>query len=185
MNEHMHSNGQPGTAAMASSVLATLKDELDALVRLRGRFDDHVVALRKRDKEQLDEATNRTNDEVNALARLKNTRDRKLRLLGRVLHLDTDEVSVDEVVRRLDGEQETARTAVEIRRLREEIRSEALTAQSRCRDVEFALEHAVHLGRDLLQALKGEPSTASTRVYTPSGDAVESSGASSFLNRVG
>ena len=176
---------QPGPEALASSLLTTLEEEYDALVRLRGHFDDHILALRRREKAGIEEAANRTNDEVNLLARLKQTRDRKMRLLGRVLQMDAEEATLDNLVSRLGAKTPTTEAAEELRRRREAIRREALRTRQRCRDLEFALEYAVHLGRDLLHALHGAAPSGSTKVYTSHGGTKESSGTTSFVNKVG
>lgn len=176
---------QPGPDALATSLLSTLQEEYDALVRLRGHFDEHILALRERRKEGIDEATHRTNDEISTLARLKQQRDRKMRLLGRVLRIDGDRPTIEEVAHRLDSEASTNDAARDIRRLQGSIRTEAVRTRARCHDLGFALEYAVHLGRDLLQALQGMSPTGATKVYTPKGGAVESSGTSSFVNKVG
>lgn len=175
----------PGPEALASSLLATLKDEFASLVRLRGHFDEHILALREREKARIDEATHRTNDEINVLAKLKHQRDRKMRLLGRVLRVEEDHPTIEAVAQKLHETELTTEAAVEIRRLRRNIRAEAVRTRKRCLDLEFALEYAVHLGRDLLQVLQGMSPAGSSKVYTPKGGAIESSGTSSFVNKVG
>lgn len=185
MNDQATQTTPPGPEAMVSSLIATLQDEYDSLARLLGHFDDHILALRSREKEGIDEATHRTNDEISVLANLKNQRDRKLRLLGRVLHVEGDHTTIEDVSRRLDADEATAEAAETIRRLRRDIWAEAVRTRKRCHDLAFALEYAVHLGRDLLQALQGSPSAGTTKVYTPKGGAIESPGTSSFVNKVG
>ncbi len=184
MTEKITQPTQPGPEALASSLIATLQDEYESLVRLRGHFDDHILALRQREKDGIDEATHRTHDEINVLANLKNQRDRKMRLLRRVLRLEGEQSTIEDVCGRLDAEETAAEGTAEIRRLRREIRAEAVRTRKRCRDLEFALEYAVHLGRDLLQALQGTSPAVATKVYTPKGGAIESAG-NSFVNKVG
>lgn len=174
-----------GPAALASSLVDTLQEEHDSLVRLRGHFDAHILALRHREKADITEATHETNDEINRLAGLKHQRDRKLRLLGRVLRVEGDPATIEDITETLGASDETAENARAIQRLRAQIRREAKRTQRRCRDLEFALEYAVLLGRDLLQVLQGMAPAAATKVYTPKGGAVESSGSATFVNRIG
>lgn len=174
-----------GPAALASSLVATLREEHESLVRLRSHFDAHILALRNREKEGIDTATHETNDEISVLARLKQQRDRKLRLLGRVLRLQDADADLDTVTEALTRDVATKEQAEELAGLRADIRREAENTQKRCRDLEFALEFAVHLGRDLLQVLQGIAPASSTKVYTPKGGAVESSGSPAFVNKVG
>lgn len=179
------SSPQQGPAALASALLETLEEEHEALARLGDHFDAHILALRERRHDQLDEATNRTNDEINTLAKLKQTRDRKMRLLGRVLQIDSAPAGMDDVSAALRGDTATVSVAEEIRAARERIRQQALRTQKRCRDLEFALEYAVHLGRELLQTVQGIDSSGTGKVYTSRGGAVESNPHRSFVNRTG
>lgn len=185
MNQPMTSSPQAGPEALAGSLLETLKDEFASLCRLRGHFDDHILALRTREKNGIDEATHRTNDEINLLAGLKHQRDRKMRLLGRVLRIEAVDPTIEELAERLSAGEATAEAGAEILRLRRNIRAEAVRTSNRCRDLEFALEYAVHLGRDLLQVLQGVSPAGATSVYTPGGGTVDASRTSSFVNRVG
>lgn len=185
MNDAPAQTNSQGPAALATSLLETLEEEHEALARLGDHFDAHILALRERRHEQLDEATNRTNDEINALAKLKQTRDRKMRLLGRVLQVDATPATVDDVSTALQQDAATITIAEEIRGARERIRTQALRTQKRCRDLEFALEYAVHLGRELLQTVTGIDSSGSGKVYTSRGGAVESTPHRSFVNRTG
>jgi hypothetical protein len=185
MNQQTTPPSQAGPEALALSLLETLKDEFASLCRLRGHFDDHILALRGREKKGIDEATHRTNDEINILAGLKHQRDRKMRLLGRVLRIESAQQTIEELARRLNAEEPTAEVGAEIRRLRRNIRAEAVRTSNRCRDLEYALEYAVHLGRDLLHVLQGVSPAGATRVYTPGGGTIDASRTTSFVNRVG
>ncbi|MEX0600252.1 MAG: hypothetical protein WD021_09610 [Rhodothermales bacterium] len=185
MTDQATDSAPRGPAALASSLVDTLQEEYDSLVRLRGHFDAHILALRQREKSGITDATHETNDEISRLAGLKHQRDRKLRLLGRVLRVEGDPATIEDVTQILSGSEETAEDARSIERLRTNIRREAERTQRRCRDLEFALEYAVLLGRDLLQVLQGMAPTGATKVYTPKGGAVESSGSAAFVNRIG
>ncbi len=185
MTDRATETPQPGPAVLAASLLATLQEEYEALSRLRRHFDEHIRALRQREKEGIDEATHRTNDEINLLAKLKHQRDRKIRLLGRVLRIEPPNASIEAVVEHLERTPAAAGTAADIRTLRRNIREEARKTRKRCHDLEFALEYAVLLGQDLLKALQGMAPAGSTKVYTPKGGAVESTGAPAFVNKVG
>lgn len=174
-------NPSAGPAALVASLVETLESEHASLARLTGHFERQIEALRGRRQDLIDEATSETSDEVNALARLKQIRDRQMRLLGRVLRLESDGTSIQDVARSLDAD--AAPLAARLIELRDQIRSQASQAQDRCRDLEFTLQYAVHLGRELLHAMQGVD--APPVHYTSKGDAVESAGNRSFLNRVG
>ena len=176
---------QNGPATMAASLLDTLQQELECLVRLYGHFDLQIEAIRRRNNKLIDDATHSTNDEVNVLARLKQARDRQQRLLGRVLRVEGDHASVSELASRLALAEETSEVASKITELVAKIKQQAQFTQARCRDLEFTLQYAVHLSRELLTAIQGIDQPSGGRHYTAKGSTVESKGTRSLLNRVG
>jgi hypothetical protein len=175
-----------GPDALASSLLETLEEEHGSLLRMHRQFDQQLAAIRSQDHELIESAALITNDEVNILARLKQKRDRQIRLLGRVLRLEGETVSIKDVAAAFLLSSDTAGVGTDILELRERIRAQALRTQERCRDLEFALDYSVHLGRELLQALQGIEAPAGGRHYTSKGGTVESTpGTRSFVNRIG
>jgi hypothetical protein len=176
---------QNGPATMATSLLETLQQEMDCLVRLYGHFDLQIEAIRRRSNKLIENTTHDTNEEVIVLARLKQARDRQLRLLGRVLRMEGDPATVGELALRLAQGPETRQIASQITKLVAKIKEQAKFTQGRCRDLEFALQYAVHLSRELLQAIQGIDQPAGGRHYTAKGGTVESAGTRSLLNRVG
>ena len=56
---------------LAESLLKTLQEEQDAVLRLGAHFDAHRASLRERRPDVLEEATLQANDLVAALARLR------------------------------------------------------------------------------------------------------------------
>lgn len=172
--------------ALAASFLDTLEEEHASLLRMHDHFERQIEAVRDRDHERIEAAALQTSDEVNVLARLKQTRNRQIRLLGRVMRLEEREVSIREVAEALEREGDGDAIGIRILDLREKIRAQALLTQERCRDLEFALEYSVHLGHELLEAITGTDDPSGGRHYTSDGGAVESSpGKRSILNRVG
>lgn len=186
MSPHSTKDLPKGPASLASSLLETLQEERAALERLRGHFDRHIEAVRTRDRQLIDDAASGVSEDIHELAGLKQSRDRKVRLLGRVLQLDGESAGIEEISEALSAAAHTEVIARQLSVERERIRNEAALAQKRCRDLEFALEYAVRLGRELLQTIHGLDGPAGIRVYTPHGGAVEStSSPRSFVNRIG
>lgn len=185
MTDQHAKDAQHGPAALTSSLLETLEEERAALVRLHDHFDDHLGALRERQQERIAEATDRTNEEISMLAKLKQARDRKVRLLGRVLRVEKPQASVEDLIASLRSDSHTAPAAEELSAMREKVRRQAEQTQKRCRDFEFTLHYAVNLGRELLQAAQGFESQGAGRHYTAKGGAVDSSNPRSFVNRIG
>lgn len=183
----MQSEQQPkGPASLSATLLETLEEEHASLTRMQAQFDRQIAAIRDNDQEGVEETAVRTSDEVNILSRLKQTRDRQTRLLGRVLRLDGEMISMRDITDALQSGPATAEVGATLSEVREKVRVQAQATQERCRDLEFALQYAVHLGRELLQAVQGIDTPAGGRHYTSRGSTVESqSGQRSLLNRVG
>ena len=76
--------------------------------------------------------------------------------------------------------------AQRLRTLRDDVRNQAAETQQQCRDLEFSLQYAIDLGRDLIHAVQGLDTAAhSTRTYTPGGATREAPPSRSFLNKLG
>lgn len=175
-----------GPASLAATLLDTLEEECASLARLQDQLNRQMAAIREHDQQAVEETAIRTSDEVNILARLKLTRDRQIRLLGRVLRIEGETISLREVAEALETAEATRRIGMRLADLRDDVSAQAGETRERCRDLEFALEYSVHLGRELLQAIQGVDMAAGGRHYTSHGSAVESAGTQrSFLNRVG
>lgn len=185
MNEHSDQTQPKSPMPLASGLLATIKQERESLISLCVQFERQLDALRERRQELLDEATNRTNEAVNALARLRQSRERQMRLLGRVLNLSSDQISLQNIGVRLQSTIDGDELGKELLDIRTRIRDQATITQQRCKDLEFALKYAVDLGRDLLQAVQGLDGPAPSKVYTSNGSPAQASKPRSFLNRVG
>ncbi len=181
------SEPQPkGPVSLAATLLETLDEEFASLSRMQAQFVRQIHAVRDHDQEGVEETAIRTSDEVNILTRLKQARDRQIRLLGRVLRLEGDVISMTEISAALQSSAATADVGAQVSELAGKVREQAQLTQERCRDLEFALQYAVHLGRELLQSIQGIDTPAGGRHYTSRGGAVDSKGGQrSLLNRIG
>lgn len=175
-----------GPIPLADSLARTLQEEHDALVRLGALFDAHREALRAPRQDQLEEATNQTNDLVGTLGRMRQARERQMRLLGRVLRVEAEPATLPPLAEALRAHPGGDAAADGLLALRAAIRTAAEDAQRRCDDLAFALGYALDLGRELLQSMQGvDPAAASSRVYTQKGAATQHTGPRSFLNTIG
>jgi hypothetical protein len=175
-----------GPVPLAESLAKTLQEEHDALGRLAALFEEHREALRTHRQDLLEEATLQTNEVVSTLDRLRQARDRQMRLLGRVLRVASSPPSIPPLAAALAALEGGGDAAQRILDLREALHAQAAHVQYQCRDLEFALSYALDLGREMIQALQGvDAATAPARVYTPKGAAAQQTGARSFLNTLG
>lgn len=172
--------------SLAEAFLDTLEEEHTALLRMHDHFEKQLEAVRRRDHDLIESAAVQTSDEVNVLARLRQIRSRQIRLLGRILRLESGSASIGEIAAALEKDGSTTDIGSRIMHMRETVRTQASQTQERCRDLEFALDYSIHLGHELLEAITGANESGGGRHYTPDGGTVEStSGKRSFLNRVG
>ncbi|MEX1054789.1 MAG: hypothetical protein WED81_02100, partial [Rhodothermales bacterium] len=99
--------------------------------------------------------------------------------------IEGDHAKVGELAVRLAQAPDTREIASHITDLVSKIKQQALFTQGRCRDLEFSLQYAVQLSRELLQAIQGINQPSGGRHYTSKGGTVESASTRSLLNRVG
>lgn len=170
----------PGAANVAQAIVELLHQEQDALVDLHHHATDQLEALRERDVDRLEQATLHANEAVNTLDGLRQVRERKMRLLGRVLKLEHESASLEQLASALDGE-----VATWLLEARANVRQQARTTEQRCEELTFTLRYAVELGRDILQALHGVDDQSTTPVYTATGTSGHAAGPRSVVNQVG
>ena len=173
-----------GPASIAAALLGTLQEERDTLGRLCLRFEDQLRALREHRHDLLEQATTLSSEEVCKLAGLRTARERHMRLLGRVLHLESEGHSLSVLASRLDALDQGKRMSAQLLALRRELREKAAESQQRCDELRFTLQYATQLGREMIRALHGLDAAAPGRVYTAAGGAVNSE-SHHFLNRLG
>lgn len=174
-----------GLAGVTRNLQTTLEQEEATLSRLASLFDAQLDALRRRQQETLEQITLQVNEEVHALGRLRQARERQARLLGRLLKLPQDAEALQhlaEALSAIPGAMDQGRALLEAR---DRVRAQADEAKQRCDEFEFALHYAVRLGREMLQVIQDLDIPPPTRVYTARGKSTQATPPSSFLNQVG
>lgn len=180
MNRMHTSTSNQAPEPLAEALVRTLESERATLQQLHGEFDLQREAIRRRDFEAIEEATQRTNEHVARLEALRKTRQRQAKLLARVLEIPSDDVRVAHITERLGGH---LPLSTRLEALRDDIRARADAAQDKIDEIAFMLQHSLSLGRDMLHTMHGAD-TPSGGAYDASGRAAPSSHAS-MLNRIG
>src|SRR5690606_33911363 len=144
-----------------------------------------LEALRNRQQDLMEEATIQANDEVANLARLRQTRERQMRLLGRTLDLGLEEPALTDMLDHMSSDDATLAVAERLRTARATVHARAHETQARCQALEGALQFAVQVGREMMQALQNLDQPAPVAVYTAQGGARQASGPRSLLNQMG
>jgi hypothetical protein len=152
---------------VVDTLLATLEQESAVLGTLGDALGVQLAALRGREHDALQTGAERTSEAVAELDRLRLVRERQTRLLGRVLGLETDDAALLPLADALaphDAEQ-----ASRLRTLRDDVRARAETADAQSQELAFALNVAVRLGRQMLQAWQHVEAPLPSQHYTAAG----------------
>jgi len=183
----MNPNPTPdaGLTPVTNNLLETMQQEQAALSRLDDFFEQQLDALRERRNDLLEQTTQEVNEQVHALERLRQARERQARLLGRVLKLDGETAAVKDLAEALRGREGGKALAHQLLEARTAIRERAERTRKRCDDFEFALQYATRIGREMLQVIQELDTPPPARLYTASGDPTHTKTPHSFLNRVG
>lgn len=188
-----------------SALVTTLRDEADALDTLNALFDRQINAIRTGAAETLTDLSAETHAVTDRLHVLRQKRARQLRLLGRLLDIDEDNVSVRALLTavestdtiRTSGPSKHSRTLVMamsnrasdevIERLsdaRSAVARRAQDAHRRGETLRVSLEVAAGLNRELLIAMHDAADTSDSATYTAAGQS-EAAPSRSFVNAVG
>ncbi len=165
---------------LAEALIRTLENESATLELLDGEFQLQREAIGRRDFAAIEEATQRTNEQVAQLESLRKTRQRQARLLARVLEIPGDDVGVAQITAKLGGH---LPLSARLEALRDEIRARADAAQDKIDEVAFLLQHGLAIGQDMIQTMHGMDASA--------GGAYDSSGRTApgsrpnMINRTG
>ncbi len=171
-----------GASSVVEALLSTLRDETAALRQLSEAAGQQLEALQAQD--ELEAHQHATQQAVGKLEQLRTSRERHLRLLGRLLRLEAPPAGVAPVVealRELPEGQPQARALLDTR---QDLREQAQAAQATCEALDFALRYALSLGQEMMQAISALNVPPPPKVYTARGDA--SAGTPrSLVDRVG
>ena len=185
MRQAASSEINAGTASVAEALLTTLGSEADTLGRLGHTFELQLEALRGRQQDLLEQATLQANDEIANLTRLRQVRERQMRLLGRTLDLSADAAALSDMLDRMAEDARIDELVERLRQARGAVHARARETHERCLALEGALQFAVQVGREMMQALQGLDMPAPASVYTAQGGARQASAPRSLLNQVG
>lgn len=174
-----------GPVTLAQGLLSTLQQEYEALEGLCTAFDQQLDALRARQHEALEQATQDANVAVTRLGTLQLTRQRKMRLLGRVLGVETDGTALPQLAAALNGRPAGEDVAQHLLATRTRIRERAAQTQQRCDELAFTLQYAVDLSREMMRTLQRLDAPPPARTYTAAGGTSQTAPPSSFLNKLG
>ncbi|HET6569084.1 MAG TPA: flagellar export chaperone FlgN [Rhodothermales bacterium] len=176
--------GTAGPASQAATLLATLRNEHAALKRLSAHFDAQLAALQDRNPERLDAATQQVAEEMNTVIRLRQARERQMRLLARVMELD-DGGTLTLIAERLQDDTETYDVGAGLAEIREHVLARAKETHRKGQVLAFAIQYASQIGLEMMQTIQGVQVPVSALVYNAAGGTSHATPRTSYLNRVG
>lgn len=178
----MNDETSGGTLPPADKLLDTLQSEHEQLQELDAQFEQQLEALRDQQVEQMEEATAHANETMRELNRLQQARRRQMRLLGRFLDQGED-ASLEQLGTVLKNKHPELGEQLLTRR--QSLREQAEATKERCEELEFALQYAVKLRREMLDMLQHLDAAPSASEYTASGTTADPPRSRSLLNEVG
>ena len=122
---------------------------------------------------------------VGTLDRLRTGRERQMRLLGRVLKIEGEETPLRQLAAAIDNHPEAGPLGADLLEARAAVREQAKKTRQICEHLDFALQYAVGLGRDMLQAMQDLGRPPPPCVYTARGNTSRAPTPRSFVNKIG
>lgn len=174
-----------GPTALVQSLIGTLTQEEGELILLHEQFGQQLDALRHQNPAGQEEAMHASIATINALGKLRATRERQMRLLGRVLRVETEQSSLEDLAKAMSIHGEIAVYQEQVLSARSGVREQAEKTRSMCEQLEFALQYAASLGREMMQVVQALDVPPPAKVYTARGGAQQAVSPRSFVNRVG
>ena len=179
------SNPKPsGPDGLVHGLIETLRQEEAELIRLAGHFEQQLDALRAQRPVDHEQAMHAASETIGTLGQLRARRERQTRLIGRVLRLDDDEIVLQQLAAAVDSHPSTGPWGGALLEARAAVRKQAKAARRICEQLDFALQYAVGIGRDMLQAMQ-DLSGPSPQVYTAQGYTSRAAVPRSLVNKMG
>ena len=172
------------TAPLTDALVGTLHDEADALDELNALLRQQLEALHDNAPDCLEDLAMQTQECTATLDALRQKRTRQKRLLGRVLEVEGKAPSLATLSavlqQRADGEE-----GERLAQARTTVAGRARQARQRGETLNFALQYAAELNRDLLLAMQGAITGKDGHTYTARGHAQRAAAERSLVNAVG
>lgn len=174
-----------GPDGLVKALIEALREEEAELGKLEAQFQRQLDALREQQHERQEQAMHEASETVGTLDRLRTRRERQMRLLGRVLKIEGEETSLRQFAAAIDSHPATEPLGADLLEARAAVREQAQKTRQICEHLDFALQYAVSLGRDMLQAMQDLDRPPPPCVYTARGNTSRARTPRSFVNKVG
>ena len=173
-----------GPDGLVHGLIETLRQEEAELTRLAAHFEHQLDAIRGQRQQEHEQAMDAASETIGTLGSLRARRERQARLLCRVLRLGSDAATLQQLAAAIDSHPDTEPWGADLLEARAAVREQAKTTRRICEQLDFALQYAVGLGREMLQAMQ-DLHTPPTSVYTATGHTSRAAAPRSLVNKVG
>lgn len=171
-------------APVTDKLVDTLQEKADTFEELNELFERQLAALRNGETDALATLTTEAQECTAALDELHQTYRRRARLLVRILELDEDDPSLEDLITALEAHG-APETSAQLKEARAAVLERAEAAQAQNDTLQFALEHAAGLNHELLAAVQEAAVDTDRRTYTADGQAESGGGEHSLVNTLG
>jgi FlgN protein len=181
------------TPALATDLLLdqsrSLAQKLDehraALLALEASIEAQMAAMRTRESAEVRETTLSANDRLHVLTRLYEEQEALLADITASLGWEDDRPSIVKLAIHLEqvrGGEKIARTLLETRTAITEL---AAATREKSEELAYTLQYALHLGKELIQAVQAVHQPVPTSLYTPRGKTTIGGKTRPIVNRMG
>ena len=184
MNTSSSTPTPSGPDGLVHGLIETLRQEEAELARLAAHFEQQLDALRGQRQDDHEQAMHAASEAIGTLSRLRARRERQTRLVGRVLRLDGEDVTLQQLAAAVDSHSATGPWGADLLEARAAVREQTKNTREICEQLDFALQYAVGLGREMLQAMQ-DLDRPPTSVYTATGHTSRAAVPRSLVNKVG
>ncbi len=162
-----------------------LGEHREALRALEASIEAQMAAMRTRESAEVRETTLSANDRLHALTGLYEEQEALMAGIAASLGWEDDRPSIVKLAAHLEqvrGGEETARALLEARTA---ITDLAAVTREKSEELAYTLQYALHLGKELIQAVQAVHQPVPISLYTPRGKTTISGKTRPIVNRMG
>ncbi len=169
----------------ARQLAATLDAKKHALTALSSSISAQMEALRTHESHDVRETTMSANEHLHVVTRLHEEQAALMAGLAATLSIDDERPSLSRMARHLEALEGGQETAQSLARDAEAIRQLATDTRSKSEELAYSLQYALHLGKELIQAVQAVNQPDAVSLYTPHGKTSIGASPRPFVNRMG
>jgi hypothetical protein len=169
----------------AQRIARLLADQKVALVALDASIQAQMAALKTRESAEIRDTTVSANEKLHGLGQLHEEQQALLAATAEVLGWTAEDLSISRLAETVESRQGGSTMARSLRQTHAELKALAAKTRERSEALAYTLHYAIHLGKELIQAIQSVHQPAPLDLYTPQGKTTIGSRTRPIVNRVG